>query len=91
MYCHQYAAETLEHYIGRAANELMAHAKSGNKRRLENTLILSSDLQSDSLFYSFAAGSRPIRFLSSWQPQLFQRVNKVISPPSRLAAITQMI
>lgn len=58
------AAETLERYKGRAANELMAHAKSGNKRRLENTSILSSDLQSDSLFDSFAAGSRPIRFSS---------------------------
>lgn len=63
---------------GRAASELSAHAKTGNKRRLGNTLILSSGLQSDSLLFSFATGSRPIRFLSSWQPQLFHRVNKVI-------------
>lgn len=63
---------------GRAASEQKAHAKTGNKWRLGNTLILSSDLQSDSLLYSFAAGSRPIRFHSSWQSQLFHRVNKVI-------------
>lgn len=65
LHCHRYAAEALVPHRepGRAANELRARAKTGNKKRLGNTLILSSDLQSDSLLCFFAAGSRPIRFL----------------------------
>lgn len=58
-----YTAETLDIIgnEGRAANKLKAPAKTGNKRRLKSTLILSSDLPSDSLLNSFAAGSGPVR------------------------------
>lgn len=63
-------------------SEPQAYAKTGNKRRLGNTLILSSDLQLWLTVRLHCSWQPTNQIPLNWHPQSFQRVNKFHLQPT---------